>query len=505
MSDLYNDISINTSSNQGANASALLLAVLASLAFDASPVITSQERQMQSLLRQSVFQEYQHLLFELPSSKSDLLALQLILEYQPRFTAVDRTTITKTIANPMLRLMIYELAKRLRLEAMADDTESLLQKGVPIGAEQLNDLLLWFRVCLAQCTDTLADDKSDALTIENAAKVLKCASLLLASGSVPLAAHHAICIVRIRARELSALLGMRANPRTLASLEKTILAHRSACEEDKEQLQKAVRGFSGGSTEWSLATVQLINARLHRSSCSIAGAAMFFVVMDGSHTMTADVSADNAAPPAITTQHALEMSDQIIDRFAGKTRDQQVSDLRTMFLITYGERRMEDLEMLLVNFIGTADLVIDDVPFVPPQRDSLCHVLFTCKDIMEENAARMKGWGGLHERAAVQLMLMQNCANLLRNISQREQPGLDALRAARQGCLWAGTARLLESLVKLLAQWRTWNALGSALVERPTGRNGPNVEYSARSGEDVLVVDMVPEDLFFDWELWLKE
>ena len=232
---------------------------------------------------------------------------------------------------------------------------------------------------------------------------------------------------------------------------------------------------------------------------------MFFVVMDGSHTTTADVSADNTAPPAITTQHALEMSDQIIDRFAGKTRDQQTSDLRTKFLITYGERRMEDLEMLLVNFVGMADLCIDGVPFVPPQRDSICHVLFTCKDIMEENAARMKGWGGLHDRAAVQSMLMQNCASLMRNISQRERSGSNSLRAAREGCLWAGTARLLDSLLKLLAQWRTWNALGSALVERPMRRDGPNPESSDRSDEDHLVVDMMPEDLFFDWELWLKQ
>ncbi|PPJ60424.1 hypothetical protein CBER1_07332 [Cercospora berteroae] len=503
MSDLYTDISKETSSDQDSHASTLLLTVLASVAIDAKPLETSEERQLQTLLRQIAFRGYQHLMYDLPSSKSAILAIHLILEYQPSLTAMDRTIVTKSVANPTLRIIIYEIARKLRLEAAADDVELLLREGVPIGAEQLNDLLLWFRVCLAQCTDTLAEDQNDALAMNNVTKVSSRASLLLTSGSVPLTAYHAICVARIRARELSALLGMGAHPRTLTSLEETVLTHRHACEKDREHLQNTVRGSRESNTELSLATVQLINARLHRSCCSIAGAAMFFVIMDGSHTPTNDASA--TAPPVVTTQHALETSDQIIDRLAGKTRIQQMNDLRTMFLITYGERRMEDLEMLLVNFVATADLCIDGVPCVPPQRDSVCHVLFTCKDIMEENAARMKGWGGLHDRAAVQFMLMQNCANLLRNISRRERPGLETLRAAREGCLWAGTARLLESLVKLLAQWRTWNALGSALVERPTGRNGRNAESSRRGDEDVLAVDMMPEDLFFDWELWLKE
>ncbi|CAK1367779.1 uncharacterized protein RHO25_013000 [Cercospora beticola] len=504
MSDLYTDISKNTSSAQEPNASTLLLTVLASLAIDAKPVETSEERQLQTLLRQIAFREYQRLMFDLPSSKSAILALQLILEYQPSLIAIDRTTITKSVSNPTLRLMIYEIARKLHLEPMADYRQSLLREGVPtIGAEQLNDLLLWFRVCLAQCTDTLAGDTRDALAMNKAARVVSYASLLLASDSVPLATYHAVCIARIRARELSALLRMRMDPRTLTSLEETILTHRHACEEEREQLQNTVRGSRESNTELSLATLQLINARLHRSYCSIAGAAMFFVVMDGSHTPTNDATTSD--PPAITTQHALETSDQIIHRLAGKTREQQVGDSRTMFLITHGEYRMQDLEMLLVNFVGTADLSIDGVPFVPSQHDSICHILFTCKDIMEENAARMKGWGGLHDRAAVQSMLIQNCASLMRNISQRERPGSNSLRAAREGCLWAGTARLLESLMKLLAQWRRWDTLGSALVERPMRRNGPDSESSRRSDEDGLAVDMMPEDLFFDWELWLKE
>ncbi|KAH7057100.1 hypothetical protein B0J12DRAFT_653428 [Macrophomina phaseolina] len=48
-----------------------------------------------------------------------------------------------------------------------------------------------------------------------------------------------------------------------------------------------------------------------------------------------------------------------------------------------------------------------------PVRQLAAEMLFRCKDVVENTAARLKGWGALHEHVDTQLVLFQECAGRL--------------------------------------------------------------------------------------------
>ena len=46
-------------------------------------------------------------------------------------------------------------------------------------------------------------------------------------------------------------------------------------------------------------------------------------------------------------------------------------------------------------------------------KDNRHQLLLTCKNLVEGNAARLKGWGGLHDNVDMQLILFQECSRRL--------------------------------------------------------------------------------------------
>ncbi|KXT11869.1 hypothetical protein AC579_4178 [Pseudocercospora musae] len=328
---------------------------------------------------------------------------------------------------------------------------------------------------------------------ENANEIVSLFEDLLEDARVPYHLHFAIHSLLCQARQLESLLAIKAVWRDLPALERILEGHKEACEAQKARLGSFQQASELGH-DYAVAISQLIDAQLHGSHCFVSGAALFFCVMGGNAKAQA-ANARGNAEDIVDAEQAMQVSDTIIERFAEPTRDQYAGDPHTAFLAKH-----DDLELALANFLAAADgLMIQGVPYLPPTRPVVCGILATCKDIMEGNAARMKGWGGLHDKVHMQMFLIRNCAETFERL--RVIKGENSNQAVMRGCLWASTARVLRSFHGLLAKWHKWCALGKAVPSPDTLVDST----SAGPAEADRLDDFFPEDFFFDWDLWLRQ
>lgn len=99
-------------------------------------------------------------------------------------------------------------------------------------------------------------------------------------------------------------------------------------------------------------------------------------------------------PAVVQPNQAIEVSEHIITQLTSHTHDDPKRPSHRKFLEEYGTDRMDQLEAVLTNFITAADtLTIDGIPYIGSTRTMVAFILFTCKDIVEGNAAKLKGWG----------------------------------------------------------------------------------------------------------------
>lgn len=98
----------------------------------------------------------------------------------------------------------------------------------------------------------------------------------------------------------------------------------------------------------------------------------------------------------VQPNQAIELGEHIIDQLLAHDEDDPTRPSHRRFLEEHGHDRMDKLEAVLSNFITSADtLSLSGIPYIGPTRSMVSFVLLICKDIVEGNAARLKGWGKL--------------------------------------------------------------------------------------------------------------
>ncbi|GAB7360716.1 hypothetical protein MBLNU230_g0593t1 [Neophaeotheca triangularis] len=153
----------------------------------------------------------------------------------------------------------------------------------------------------------------------------------------------------------------------------------------------------------------------------------------------------------IEPKDALQVSEQIIsslkDLRIGRTFD------LANFLARLGGPRDERLLRNLSLFIHAADtLKLEGVTYAPQPREEALATLYWCRILVENNAARMKGWGGLHPDVDKQLELMAGCARRLEIMATPMGGSLQA--AFEKGCLYAACAKLIRCLHRIVLGWQ---------------------------------------------------
>lgn len=212
-------------------------------------------------------------------------------------------------------------------------------------------------------------------------------------------------------------------------------------------------------------------AEARRQKCKAKGIALFLAVMSGAYP-------GDFAPEDVT-----QVSEHIIDRL--KIVDRHPV---RVFLEQYGESRMDELEQLVTDFVGLTDIELAGIPWAPPPRRTAAELLYTCKDMVENHAARVKGWGGFHPRVDTHLILFQEVARRLDGLARG---------AVDQGDLFAATAKLVRSLHGILSGWKR-----KLETESGSGSRAGISSGAPSAPSDLTPDDLTPDDLFGDWENW---
>ncbi|KAK4499824.1 hypothetical protein PRZ48_008010 [Zasmidium cellare] len=286
----------------------------------------------------------------------------------------------------------------------------LLASALPLDSDLVDDCLKWYRLCLADAILAGKGRQGEQrhMVGETLAGTVDVFKKLLESDGIPsghvLAYHSLLC----QAHKLEYMLRVKEDWKNLENLSRVIDDHNEACEWQRRSLKATISTLR---PEEALVVTQLVDMQLHTAYCWVSGSATFYAVMAGAQTR--DSSTD------IDAKQALDVSDQIIERFAESTGHKHASEPHTEFLIKYGSSRMDDLELALLNHVSTMD-----------------------------------------------------------NLS------LEGV-----------------SLHRLLSEWKEWNVLGQVKVSMP-------VEMKDKDEQNSLGLEgfeVIPDDLFFDWDLWLRE
>lgn len=197
---------------------------------------------------------------------------------------------------------------------------------------------------------------------------------------------------------------------------------------------------------------------------------------------------------------ALQVSDQLIDNL----KNLQIGAVEfNTFLDTFGGSREMMLEETLRKFVQASDnLKSGNVPFLPPPKHLPLRMLFHAKILVENSAARMKGWGGLHPRVDEHLALFAACAD---RIEAMAAGGRSLTVAFFDGCIYAATAKFIRSLRNILLDWKANVAARSANTVDDEFRNTDGslaAQNFVGGSEPIPEADLDFDELFEQWSNW---
>jgi hypothetical protein len=179
---------------------------------------------------------------------------------------------------------------------------------------------------------------------------------------------------------------------------------------------------------------------------NVIGLALFYAIMAGSDAMTAATNEGGHHP----MEKLAKLYTACINQEAAKS-SLNVKTHASDFLEQYGDMHIDALEKRLSDFINAAsDVSLHGVPFVGPPRNTSTNVLLACKEILENNAVRIKLDGGLHPRVDMQLILFENAA---RRLESMEADG-GTPEAVSSGSVFTACAKLIRSLYRIMWQWK---------------------------------------------------
>ena len=366
--------------------SLFLLTLLYDLAIDVASTQLAPCKHLQPAIGALLFHSAQQLLFSLSHSSHAVLALVLTANYRP----LAFTSSQLAAANAIKAVPYTLLARQVATELGYSSAGSRLTEALHTFGTEDDDLLPLMYECLHWIKLSMAGISLESLfrlqpmdeTTFECLEALNNASLL---GRMPVEVLLPYTTTACWIHMLMTYKDLSENWKNLEHLGQTIKTHKAWCDRERDVLEASL-----ASTEYPADKVNaishLVEGELHLAHVQVAGSAMFFAVMFGAY------AASNQK--ILQPSQALEVSDHIITQLLAHKESDPNRPSHRKFLEEYGHDRQDKLEAVLTNFINAADsLTLNDVPYVGPTRTMVSFILFTCKDIVEGEAARLKGWG----------------------------------------------------------------------------------------------------------------
>lgn len=343
-------------------------------------------RHLQPAVRALLFHSAQQLLFSLSRSSHAVLALVLTANYRP----LAFTSSQLAAANAIKAVPYTLLAKQVATELGYSSAGSRLTEALHSFGSEDDDLLPLIYECLHWTKLSMAGISLESVfrlqpmdeTTFQCLEALNNASLL---GRMPVEILLPYTTTACWIHMLMTYKELSENWKNLEHLGQMIKTHKAWCDREKDVLEASLASTECPADKVN-AISHLVEGELHLAHVGVAGAAMFFAVMFGAH------AASNQK--AVQPSQAIEVSDHIITQLLAHKEEDPSRPSHRKFLEVYGHDRLDKLEAVLTNFITAADtLTLSGIPYVGTTRTMVSFLLFTCKDIVEGEAARLKGWG----------------------------------------------------------------------------------------------------------------
>jgi hypothetical protein len=319
---------------------------------------------------------------------------------------------------------------------------------------------------------------------------------LVKSGGIPTKSLHLTINLLLVVRSAEARHQMVLSWRNLDRLRAIVQSHGSSSGELRHTSQEILYGNDDRNENHVYVLTAILDAELHKHRLMVKQSAMLFAVMAASYLREHAIF----DPSEIT-----QLGEHIINHLKTPLDMNQVH----AFMAELGATTADELEKQLRDFTELCDLRLDDVTYVPPTKTAASEVRHTSYLLVQQNAARLKGWGGLHDRVDTHITVMDECANRL--------DALAGLEGA-EGKICPATASLVRDLKGILAEWKRRLSEPTA-IELKAGTSARPSTTSASQSIDPrsATLPSVPPpgetvhdqssgswatDMFATWEMW---
>lgn len=482
-----------------------LLTLLCDIALDIPSTRLASVRHLQPAVKAMTYHYGQQLLFTLSQNAYTVLALSLTAEYRPL-----ALTSSQTASGHALKAIPYVImGKYVASELGYQRAGSRLTRALNDFDVDQSEITTLMHECVHWIWLSIAEDVQGGPFNEwvrrmdpTALECLEALHTAMIFNRMPSNMLMPYCSISYWTQMLANLRDMTEHWKDLDHLGEVIQGHKVFCDKEKETLDRLLDQYQDLG-ELSPIISQLADMERHLSHTVVVGLALFFAVMCGAFAQSHHGK--------IQSEQAIQVSENTINQLLAHEEQDPTRPAHRRFLEHYGVTRTDELERFLTNFITAADtLTLNGIPYVGPTRSTVGSVIMICKDIVEGNAARLKGWGGLHDRVDVHMILFHECARRLESMSASAGTE-DALS---KGCILTAAAKLVRSLhrvlqgfKKTLAASQRRSAAGStgSTKSDPTPPSVPpdmptlsqSVTTASSEWESILV-----DDQFTDWANW---
>lgn len=488
--DAFDDTLLHATSTQ------MLFTVLASIALQRMPGQASLQHQLQLFASQHA----QELLFEVPPHRHAMLVLDVASWCAPFTFVANRSSIAAAIKGNLTSTLGKRIAEELGLHQATAKLKALLDETYgehdATAVESLTlDCLQWCRwIMLATIMygfviKPISEQRRPMPEIRSILSTVHQAIFKCRMRPSVVFLFHSLCRAEV---EMQAAIDAKKHWLDLASLGSLIDANARKCDELESFLSTLLATSAESITgQEAKAIMQLQATDLNLSHARVGGLALFYGLMSGLHPRP---TRSQLEARDITPEDAMQVSSEIISSLKSRPFSHHEPGGMAAFLTQYGDSRFARLERWLRDFIAIVrNLRLHDVPFFPPAVPTVSNVLFICREMVENNATRLKGWGGLHPNVDVHLLLFQDVATSLLAISPLYPNQSDAVT---KGCVLAAGAKLVGSLGAILAKWR--RGIAERESKETAAANAGKIE--APRSEDFLHDEEA--GVLDDWAQW---
>ncbi|KAI7562102.1 hypothetical protein KC316_g12808, partial [Hortaea werneckii] len=481
----------------------LLFALLCLCAIDVPSCLLREDNALRKRLESIASMYAEEIVLNLPIHRHTLSSLLIMFHYKPCLLAHKQKAAVNTIKSDLLPALARRVAEKLRLSIAAKQLEGLLQRSPPLDVEECEtlfmDALQWCQVLIDdQLTSGVVDKTLSAVQelidcLEPILTIAREASRHLElSGTLVYQLYSAINLYS----QIKDLLEANKAWRSLEALSDIIDKNHLLILQQKSDIQYALdaikenENVQKGQIEEAVAAAAMLDGEMGFAEASISGSAMFYAIM-------ARLKQTSEAEEGIEPQEAVQVSDQIIDALK-ELRIGKALDLHN-FLARHGPPRDEAVLKLLSTFCQTAETVqLRGVPFLPPPRQFPFLTLFYCRVLVEDHAARIKGWGGLGPTVDPHLEVFQRCAEKIEAMSAA--PAKRSVNDAfAHGCLYAASAKLIRLLHKRLSGWKEGFGKRETAVESNEAPKIHDLELDSTAWWQDGIENFNFDELFGQW------